>query len=598
MSRKLGTHAFDKQTTKGLGIEVATVEMFNFGLLVESERGIDKVHEIFNMNDFTDKFGDFDQNYYGKYVMTSFFDQITTAPAKAYVKRFIASDADASTKTIQNGGAADALKLEAGYRGYLDPGTWGDNVGYEISHSNKTTTEVDTAAAQSDTEIEVLSVAGFEVGDAIKIDIGTPEYFTISAINEADRKLELSGAISDVGGAPQGTDILSVNFDLKIHKKNSNGLIEEVEEWLYLSMEDSVTNFVETVLNDQYKGSKYVYATDLNPGSSLSESLPAVTSAVTFLASGSNGTGPTNADWENELAEFDIYPVRLLANAENQTDTVNQDGEAYCRGRGNCLWIAAGDSDMTYDEGKAWGAKLMRSEQNYSTGDLQWFEVEDPVGLGDNPTIQIPAIGITAGYWFQTIYDRGFHKNPGGLTKSIAGVRDIVMDDQTEKDIMNDQKRTELADLGVNVFQYQKGRGFVRRTSRMFSSRKEFRYAASMFMKCIIKESVKLSVEEAEMEALGWEWLTEVKAAVRSYMMGLYQRSTNNGNESAFFIGFSGEGSPTSFNDVVTIVADDSNNTNSSLLDGEANIDVGFIPPAPAESIFIGVGINVLKKEV
>ena len=594
-SRLLGTHVLDKTVEKDIGIEVTTVPMFNFGLMVLAKRGVDKVVEIFNMNEFFDKFGTYDQNFYGAYVLFTFFRQITNAPVKAFIKRFVASDAIVATATLQDDGPADTLQLDAAYFGILDKGKWGNSIGYEIEHTSLVNTALAVAGAVADVSITVDSVARFEVGDIIKIDHTSIIYKKVTVVDEDNNTLAIAGTL--VAILSIDVTVETLNFDLKVWERSDTGAITPKEPCNFLSMEDETSNYIEKILNDEFKGSKFFFGTDLDSGSAIEDTRPAETTAIVYLADGADGTAPTNTTWQTELTEFDIHPVRVLANSDSQADSVNSDGEAYCKTRGNCIWLSAGSINMTFAEAKIWGATFLISGQNYSMGDMQWWDIDDPIGVGDNPLISIPPVGVTAGYWFQTIFDRGFHKNPGGLTKSIVGVRDLVMNDQTEKDVLDAKKRTELADMGVNVFQFQKGRGFIRRSARMFSSNKKYRYAAGMFMKAIIKESVKVSVEDAEMESLGFEWLREIKVAVRAYMKGLHKSSTNNGTESAFYQGLKSDQSPTTFDDVVDIVADDSNNTNSALLDGEANVDTAFVPPPPAESVFIGVDINVIRKE-
>lgn len=592
----IGTEAYDRNVAKG--IEITTTELFNLGLLLESKRGIDKVVEIFDFNEFRDRFGEYDHNYYGAYAVDSFYDQINNAPVKIFAKRFVASDAVAANVTLKDisTGTVDTLELEAGNRSYLDKGMWGNSIGYEIAHSNKAITQMSAASTAADEFILVDSIANFEVGDMINIDDTTPIYKKITSIDETEKRINFTGAIGAI--VPLDTDVLSINFDLTVWFRDLNGVVSLAEPvWTGLSMEPEVSGYVEKVINNEFDGSKYLYATDLESTSNPEETIPAATTKIEFLTSGANGTAPTDTDWENELVNFDDKPVRIMFNAESQSDKVNEDGLSYCKGKGNVVWLSTGSINMTFDEAKIWGATFMGSELKYGAGYMQWIGRDDPIGQGANPIIEIPALGAVAGYWMQEVFDRGFHKNPAGKIRSIKGMRYIVQTDETEQDTNRAIKVTELADLGVNVLQWKRGKGFLIKDSRTFSNDKRFKWAANVFMIAVIKESVKLAVEESEMQPLGFPWLTEVGTAVDTYMRVLYRSSSNGGAQSAFFQGYKDDGSPYTYSDVVQIIADASNNSNADLLDGLANVYIYFTPPPPAEKIRIGVGIPIIKKE-
>ena len=595
-NESIGTTAYDRDVAKG--IEIKTTDLYNLGILLESQRGIDKVIELYDFNEYRERFGNYDRSYYGNYVVNSFYNQISNAPVKIFAKRFISSTAAAAKVTLKDIATVpeNTLKLEAGWKNYLDKGTWGNKIGYEITHTNKASTQVSVASTALDEFIFVDSIAGFEVGDAINIDDTVPIYRKITSIDETEKKINFTGAIGAI--VPLDTDVLTLNFDLSVWFRDDKGVLALAETiWTGLSMQPEVSGYVEKVINNQYVGSKYLYATDLDSVSALEETLPAETTKIEFLSSGSNGTAPVDLDWYNELSNFNDAPVRMLINAESQSAKVNEDGMIYCKGKGNVVWLSTGSINMTFDEAKIWGANYMGSELKYGIGYMQWVGVDDPIGQGSNPLMEIPVIGAVCGYWMQEISDRGFHKNPAGQVRNLKGIRYIVQNDDTEQDTNNAKKVTELGDLGVNVLQWKRGKGFLIKDARAFSSDKRYKWATNIFMLAVIKETLKISIEQSEMEPLGFPWLTEVSVAADTYMRGLYRGSTNNGTQSAFFQGFRDDGSPFTYADVIQIIANASNNTNSDLQNGIANIYVNFAPPSPAEIILIGVGIPIIKKE-
>lgn len=213
-----------------------------------------------------------------------------------------------SVETINGtalGATYDTVKFEAGYLGKTSPGVRGNDLSIKAVRNPKHASagagnDLSANITAADTSLQIATLDGLAAKSVIKVTDGTnTEYKEVLAV----RAEVVSGSVQfyvDIVGSFTNayttllTTIESMEFDLYVYNDN-----EQVEVHDQMSMLDSADNYVETVINDEASGSRYLYATDLDadpPG--LGADLPATDADKVDLAGGTDETiGLVDADW-------------------------------------------------------------------------------------------------------------------------------------------------------------------------------------------------------------------------------------------------------------------------------------------------------------
>jgi phage tail sheath protein FI len=80
---------------------------------------------ITSFQKFVERFGGFFAGGLGAYLVKGFFDN---GGQRCYVNRVVAAGAAVASLTLQDPGPQNTLRLDAGYRGEADPGSWGNDL--------------------------------------------------------------------------------------------------------------------------------------------------------------------------------------------------------------------------------------------------------------------------------------------------------------------------------------------------------------------------------------------------------------------------------------------------------------------------------------
>ena len=265
---------------------------------------------------------------------------------------------------------------------------------------------------------------------------------------------------------------------------------------------------------------------------------------------------------------------------------MNDFGENYCKSK-RWIWYSNFTSNQTYDELLTTAKQYVVSNDSYRMNNAQWLEISNPIGVGEEPTINVPNVGFIMGHAIYWITKNGYQRVPAGIQENIKGVIAVVGDQ-----ILDDAKRTKLADAGMNVIQFVPGSGICLRNGRMGSTNKAYKWYNQIFMRMYYKTAFVQSFQELENEETGEALMNKLFNAVRNYLLEDWEGKNTRTGKKCAFLKLQG----TKFTDVVKIICDASNNTLDDVLAGNVTIHIYFTPPPPAESIEIGVGISLQIK--
>jgi hypothetical protein len=166
----VGTQSKDLPTILNTaGIESSPINVG--GLEGYFTRGIDSdVMEIRQFSETKAKLGKFNQSYNGLYALKGLFENLRGTPATIYVKRLLNSDAVASSVSINNASANPVLKFEAGQKGIVDKGTWGDQLWVNITDSSRGNSTLAADTTATDTTITLTDTAVFQAYDWVAVE--------------------------------------------------------------------------------------------------------------------------------------------------------------------------------------------------------------------------------------------------------------------------------------------------------------------------------------------------------------------------------------------------------------------------------------------
>lgn len=593
--RTLGVRGANLPTKKAKVVKGADFAIA--GLIGHFERKYKKAFPVTGMEDLQKIFGvRYNPSTYAYDVAESFFANLDGSEGTLYVKSHVgytgsAFDAVTASALINERKSvtpADTLKIEDAYQQELAFGISGNRTGYTILNGSRFDTAVAIEGTSDVNSLVLDSIIGIKKGDLVKIAIGTPFYRIVTAIDESEKRVTFDtthGAVVAVD-----TVISVMGFQLKLWKKDLNGIVNEVESEtgkIWCTMSPEVNEFY---VQNVFKSSEYVKISDMNSVTTYFDKFPIDVTTITYLTGGADGTSPSAvAHWTPDLSAFDNLPVRMLGNAETTIYDVNMAGEVYCKNRwDNPKWIY----NISQSQNKAQlitiGHSYQRSDDVLGVIVANWLEITDPYNNSVlAPNRQIPNIGHVMGAWIRSILKLGIHWIPAVASIPLKNVKGVVGDT-----MVDDRDRTEVASAGVNVIQYVEGSGYIIRNFFTPSIATEFKFANGILMRSYMQISQRDSLLDTENEPNSLNRIKDSATAIYKFYYKLWVNgSTGFAPEGETFGQFENEdGSMTKFTDHCQIQADIVNNPQANINEGERNLDSWFTYPTPAGSIRIGVG--------
>ena len=121
MSYDIGLNVIEVDGSGAPAIQGAATSVAAFNVV--TRRGLPNTPgRVTTFGEFVERFGTYFQGGYGAYLLRGFFDN---GGRTAYVNRVVSATATPASLTLDDSGPAATLRLEGGYRGSADPGSWG-----------------------------------------------------------------------------------------------------------------------------------------------------------------------------------------------------------------------------------------------------------------------------------------------------------------------------------------------------------------------------------------------------------------------------------------------------------------------------------------
>lgn len=600
--RTLGVHGKNLPAKK-----TKTVQPSDFligGVIGQFERKYDKAFLVNGIEEFQEIFGNhINASFYGWDAVKGFFDNAAGVQAKAYIVSQVgntgsALDAVVASRTVQDDGVEDSLKLEAAYQEELEYGVSGNRTATKLTLATRFATEAAGAVAATGVSLAQLdSVAGIVVGDIALFEAsgGTPAdvYHKITAIDEYAKTVSWSGDFSAAAATLAVDDPVSIpGVRIQTYRQGLTGLFYEVEIELGViicSMESEVATFYAP---NVHATNKWIKASDAASVSTLGDRLFTSDSDPVYLASGADGTTPTTAaHWADSLALLDNLPIRVFCNPETTVQTVNEAAEVYAKARvdDTPIFIPAVAENQTKAQLITIGQNYQRSDEVHMVIAANWLKVEDPFASSSiAPPRVVPNVGHVMGNWIKGIGQNGVHYIPAIKSNPLRGVVGIVGDQ-----FLTDRDRTDIAEAGVNIIQDLDGIGVVVRNFFTPSTDVAYQFANGPLMRNFIKVSIVDSLQTSENLPNSLNRIKEDRTAALQFLYRLWERGSTGSVPTGETFGQTQDidGNESRAEDHFEVKADAINNPQSSIDAGERTLAIYFTRPAPTGSIEVGVGI-------
>ena len=349
-------------------------------------------------------------------------------------------------------------------------------------------------------------------------------------------------------------------FDLIVYRYDGDDRIT-LETWPGLSMDASASNYVETIINDEVAGSKYIVVDAT--GAATPPATP-----PTPLTGGDDGQFAPGADTNAYAAAFNLFEtvdIQLLCCPESTEADVVSAGLTHAANMGDRMFV--GHTPLNNDAGAALTyGRQFQANKAYGALYFPWIQINDPIGS----RIWIPPTGHVLGVYARTERERGIWKAPAGNAALVQGALDVRFH------ITNRDHTSLVKEGSVNAVRFIPGQGIVVDSSRTLSTNPLWIYVNVRLLFNFVKSSLMQGLRWTVQEPNTPELWNKVKFnSVTPFLMGLWRR------------GAFGPGSP---DEVFTVKVDAENNTPADIQQGRLNIEVYFYPSRPAETIVITVG--------
>ena len=594
--RRQGVYGDNLPTKETNNVEAASFSIG--GIIGQFERKYVSAFQIDDPEKLLEVFGVGISSYYGDDVVKAFFRNTPNISSKLWVKSHVGNDGRAIDAVVANANLNDqispTLRLEAAYKNNLEYGISGNRTGYKVTNGNRFTTAFRSIALANATSAELDSVIDVKVGDIMKFVLtgggGATVYKKITAVDEANRTISWTGALHTTATASIDDVATVIGFKLQTYRKTLTGVVTEVEKDLgkqWCTMEPEVTDYY---VQNVHSENKWLKISDLSSVSTLQESFP-TDASIAYLAGGADGTTPsTAAQWDFNLSALDNKPIRFLANCETTLESVNRNGENYCKDRSdNPRWLYNIPSDRSKSQLLSLGALYQRSDEVHGVICANWLGIDDQFTTSPvAPDREIPNVGHVMGAWIRAIETLGIHYVPAVQEISLLGVNSVV-----GEQFDDDENRTDLVNSGINLIQKRDGIGIQIRNFVSPSTNTAFIFANGSLMRNFIKVSAVQSLSSSENKPNSFNRIKEDKTALLRFYYNLWERGSTGSVPEGETFGQQddGTGSSTAPSDHFQVKADAVNNPQSSINLGQRDLDSWFTYPTPAGSIKIGVGI-------
>ena len=408
-----------------------------------------------------------------------------------------------------------------------------------------------------------------------RVTAGSPVSAT-STFNDTNATPAATLVVNAINAGAWGNDIyvgiansaITGYFDLTVYYGSAATSSTAVERFTDITMLNSDARYAISVINGS---SAYITVSDSSPSDSHTASdNPAPTgsggSVPVELASGADGTAPTDANLVSALTAFDVVNQSLILNLPGVTAATEVNGAlTYASGRGDVFVVIDPLVDTV-------SAQLTRAaaytSSSYGAVYYPALVIPDPTSSAPNAVTTVSSGAAVIGRYVATDASRGVFKSPAGLEARLSGVVSVAQLTNSDLDTLNS------ASAPVNAIRYVPGSGIVVMGARTLKPGYADRYVSVrrslIFLKKSLEDLTGFAIFEPNDERL-WNRLT---STVETFLTDFWQQGGLRGLTPA---------------DSFYVKCDEENNTTNQIDNGNVVVEVGVALQRPAEFVVIRI---------
>jgi hypothetical protein len=573
------------------GAVLKDIDIFKILLLGQTERGIVDgsdfpviMDEIYSMNDFSGKCGEFNNSYMAAYVADSFYKELDkNISCEMKVLSYVDAGAVQAVYDILDSAPLKIFDCDAAYKGLTDKSAFGNKIAIKTTKTNNVTMKLTADVLTGVTVAYLDNVDNLQVGYYVKFVGAVTAMAVVTSISTSAKSIGFSALTLGATLEVASTVVSRADVKLEIAIKDSSGNYQRKELW-EAPFAKSNTVGLALLVNDSISGSEYIKLTinAANTTPALTQ-LPADLTSWTPLTSGSDGTAANDAAW-NTLATTYLNSTEftIMLAPESATITHNTNMANFCTSNYKGMFYAQAADASAEASLKNFGASLRGSVVFAMLPSDKWINVVDPTVIGGFK--HIPKVGVDASHWFNTYNKFGEAKVAAGnksemvlkCTDQLLDSNGLVHDDQ---DGVGSRL---IKNYSVNICRYRRGKGITNNSARTFSTDAGYMYQNQIMQFLLYSRSIVTYLREVEQDKAG-------KAAQNSHYNTVWGYMKKKFDSGQLFVGQKEDGTETGFNDVCLIINDFSINTLADIANGIEQIFFQFVAVPPIEELILSV---------
>jgi phage tail sheath protein FI len=339
-----------------------------------------------------------------------------------------------------------------------------------------------------------------------------------------------------------------------------------VERFTDLTLDASEVRYVESVINSETRGSKYITVENLASVTAAPNNVPAV--GTFALTTGTSGAAPDAADFTSAIDGLDAVQEPMIVNVAGNTDNdVLSALLAFCEGRTDCFAVIDTSAGLTPENAITEVASLSPAT---SYGAAYWphLVINDPAVARSGATKVVAPGGAVVGTIMRIDASDGPERTPAGALASLRGVNrlagEATLDELGMLNVNNVNAIRQFPNTGLSIMggRTLKASG----PDRYINVRRSL-----IYVRRTLVDLLRFAQFENNDPIL---WATVTQEITR-VLTGYWQGGGLKGSSAAeaFFVKCDGE-----------------NNTASSIEEGELHVEVGVSLQFPAEFIVLRLG--------
>lgn len=334
----------------------------------------------------------------------------------------------------------------------------------------------------------------------------------------------------------------------------------EVERWGEVSLDPSSNRYLTTVVNTY---STYIRVSNV---ATYTSAFTVTAVSNSSLASGSDGTGVVNSDWNDAVSRFDAVNEELIINLVNMTTAaVVNNALTYAETRGDVFLVI--DPASVTNGADAVSATSAYSASSYGAVYYPKLKMVDPSKTGAAAIRDTAPGGALLGLYSRVEAERTVAKAPAGYAYDIRGAFGLVTS-------FTEAEQGTLYDAHVNTLKTVPGAGVIVNGARTLKKTDITKFVPTRRSLNYIKAGSKRLTEFAVFEPNNDRLWTTIQVRLSKFLAEFWAAGGLKGRTA---------------NEAFYVLCDSTNNTSNTIENGEVHVEVGVALQTPAEFIVIEV---------